>query len=206
MANTMNNDINYWVKDSSIRALLTYHFRECNHCDTQHYKGSVFRGIFSAAADDIEQNITIAKTSASEEYKLCYSIDRIKSELTHAYKQNDDFWWMLGGDPLSEDFNEYNSEDAFYESYYISAVSVWIERYLPEHVYDRIDSSANEYHPEMLKLLIKKYIWQPLFPHELAPYQEPASGLLPSLQQLLPTDGRSLALNDCHGWIQRLAP
>ncbi|WP_158005457.1 hypothetical protein [Rheinheimera sp. A13L] len=52
----------------------------------------------------------------------------------------------------------------------------------------------------MMKLMIYKYIWQPLFPEETLPgYQPPVCGYLPHFDRLLaePNSGK-------HDWIRRI--
>ncbi|RVT46769.1 hypothetical protein EMM73_07815 [Rheinheimera sediminis] len=117
--------------------------------------------------------------------------NHLKEEIRYAYQQDEQFWWEMTGlsEADQEDF-EFGNQAA--------AIIVWQEQYCSGAL--SMDLEPEEYHPEMQKLLIYKYIWLPLFPEETLPgYQPPASGYLPHFDRLLAESNSGK-----HDWIRRI--
>lgn len=99
----------------------------------------------------------------------------LKVELQSAFNENIDFWWWL---------NSANDEDIYQQEepeYGLQVLSMYCwEKSYPEY---KGLINFEEYHPEMLKLLCKKYIWDIAFPDEhLSNYRQAKSGMLPTFK------------------------
>ncbi|MBY0418602.1 MAG: hypothetical protein K2W88_11155, partial [Pararheinheimera sp.] len=104
--------------------------------------------------------------------------NHLKEEIRYAYQQDEQFWWEMTGssEAKQEDF-EFGTQ--------IAALTAWQEHYISGEL-PLPWVEQEEYHPVMMKLLIYKYIWLPLFPEETLPgYQPPACGYLPHFDRLL---------------------
>lgn len=120
-----------------------------------------------------------------------YDMRKLNEEIRYSYQQDEQFWWEMTG--LSE-----TDQEDFEFGNQAAAIFVWQEQYCCGAL--SMGLEPEEYHPEMQKLLIYKYIWLPLFPEETLPgYEPPASGYLPHFDRLLaePNSGK-------HDWIRRI--
>ena len=100
---------------------------------------------------------------------------KLKNELLSVYLQDKEIWHWLN----SLGFEEYEPEFGVQ----CAALTLWQETF-PDIFY-QYEGDIDVYHPEMLKLLVKKSIWDVLFPGEELPnYQEPESGYLPHFKPL----------------------
>lgn len=120
-----------------------------------------------------------------------YDMRKLNEEIRYSYQQDEQFWWEMTG------LSEADQED-FEFGNQVAAIIVWQEQYCSGALSMRLE--PEEYHPEMQKLLIYKYIWLPLFPEETLPgYLPPASGYLPHFDRLLAESN-----SEKHDWIRRI--
>lgn len=100
-----------------------------------------------------------------------YQIDKVKLKeaIIEAFQQNDDFWSSLNREPE--------------EGFHITCCELWWGAFPEDDEFreqPHMDDDYARYHFVMLKFLVKKLIWDVLYPGELLPnYQEPTSGKLP---------------------------
>ena len=93
----------------------------------------------------------------------------LKNELLSAFSEQIEFWWWLNS---SSEVDIYQQSEHDMGLQRLS-MECWWEHYPKFTDYDL-------YHPEMLKLLCKKYIWDIAFPSDFLPnYQPPESSELP---------------------------
>lgn len=121
-----------------------------------------------------------------------YDMRKLNEEIRYSYQQDEQFWWEMTGssEAKQEDF-EFGNQ--------IAALTAWQEHYITGEL-PLPWVEQEEYHPVMMKLLIYKYIWLPLFPEETLPgYQPPASGYLPHFDRLLAESNSGK-----HDWIRRI--
>lgn len=101
---------------------------------------------------------------------------RLKQLIISVYLQDKEIWhWLNSNDGWEENEPQWGGQCA--------ALTLWQETF-PDIFY-QYEGDIDVYHPEMLKLLVKKSIWDVLFPGEELPnYQEPESGYLPHFKPL----------------------
>ncbi|MCF6440870.1 hypothetical protein L1077_15640 [Pseudoalteromonas luteoviolacea] len=97
----------------------------------------------------------------------------LRNELINIFDADDAHWHGMCSN--SELLGDKELEDCEY-GFQPSAVSVWEETFSDEIELNSIDSEE-EFHIEMLKLMVKRVMWDVLFPGETLPgYSEPTSG------------------------------
>ncbi|WP_298772968.1 hypothetical protein [uncultured Shewanella sp.] len=101
----------------------------------------------------------------------------LKQEFFFAFQADEAFWNALNQNNAGE-------EVPLGEGFHCIASSYWDEIYPEDSVY--FVNGADDYHPEMLKLIAKRLIWDILFPNEILPYYtEPKAGWLPRKMNLI---------------------
>lgn len=104
-------------------------------------------------------------------YEGPFHLDKIvlKKAIVEAFQQGDDFWVSL------------NEESG--KGFHITCCELWWGAFPEDDEFreqPHMDDDYARYHFVMLKFLVKKLIWDVLYPDEPLPnYQEPTSGKLP---------------------------
>lgn len=113
----------------------------------------------------------------TEKEPLKSELHILKQQLISAFDQHQDFWCWLNA---INDKDIYQQKDPEFGIQFL-ALDLW------EEFYPGSNMSHEFYHPDMLKLLTKKCIWDVVFPNEVLPnYQEPECG---ELIDFLPDSG-----------------
>jgi len=96
--------------------------------------------------------------------------DKLKEQILWVYNQPDEIWSYLNSD------GDIEYKDG--EGYHWASIETWVNKFPEVSGYVQ---TAEQYHFEMLKLLVKELIWDTLWPDEELPgYIEPKDGFLPS--------------------------
>ena len=98
--------------------------------------------------------------------------ERLRSEILALYDADWSHWW--GFNSVSQTVSDKEQQDPFVAGIQCSCFVVWEEAFGD---YDLDPEEEDHYHPEMLKFLIKRCVWDIFFPGEALPnYTEPSSG------------------------------
>jgi hypothetical protein len=96
--------------------------------------------------------------------------EKLKIAIIEAFSGDDDYWISLNDTPIED-------------GYHITAAELWWGTFPDDDPCDPDyyrDDEYKNYHFVMLKFMVKKLIWDTLWPEEGIPnYQEPENGLLP---------------------------
>ncbi|MCL1124556.1 hypothetical protein [Shewanella surugensis] len=104
--------------------------------------------------------------------------NELKLQIIQAYTCDDAFWISLNQDVQGKEY-----EDG--HGFACIGLEIWDQVY-PE-VTPYLNYDIEKYHPEMLKLLVKRLIWDLVFTGETLPnYTEPTDGWLPYIEHLKP--------------------
>jgi hypothetical protein len=110
-----------------------------------------------------------------------FTKDDVKETLIIAYQQDFDTWWSLTSYNFYEDLLPWQEQEDPEGGIQPICGDVWLEHF--NLATEENECELNElysekyYHPEFLKLFIKKYAWDVMFPNEILPnYTEPTSG------------------------------
>lgn len=102
----------------------------------------------------------------------------LKQEMFIAFQADDSFWQAINQRKNGEECDDG-------EGFHGIGVNFWDEVYPEDSLY--LVNGGDDYHPEMLKLIAKRLIWDILFPNEVLPYyREPQVGWLPKKMNLIP--------------------
>ena len=102
----------------------------------------------------------------------------LKQEMFTAFQADDSFWQAINQNKNGEEYDDG-------EGFHGIGVNFWDEVYPEDSLY--LVNGGDDYHPEMLKLIAKRLIWDILFPNEELPYySEPQVGWLPKKMNLIP--------------------
>jgi hypothetical protein len=102
-----------------------------------------------------------------------YNVETLKSDIRSAMLEDDCYWISLNQDEDEE------LEDG--EGFHFVAMHCWGKVYPEANMYLRF---TDDYHFTMLKLLVKKCIWDIFWPdEELVEYEQPRSGMLPHFKK-----------------------
>jgi hypothetical protein len=110
-----------------------------------------------------------------------FTKDDVKETLIAAYQQDVYIWWSLTSYNVYEDLLPWEDQEEPEDGIQPVCADVWLQHF--NLVTEENEWELNElysekyYHPEFLKLFIKKYAWDVMFPNEDLPhYTEPRSG------------------------------
>jgi hypothetical protein len=111
-----------------------------------------------------------------------FTISDVNNALVNAYKQDDYTWWWLNSYKHS-DVKAWEDQKQPNEGMQFVAACAWLEHFGLINIHDDKDWEIIDlyiekyYHPTFLKLFIKKFVWDVMFPDEALPnYTEPKSG------------------------------
>ncbi len=98
-----------------------------------------------------------------------------------AYQQDVYIWWSLTSYNVYEDLLPWEDQEEPEDGIQPVCGDVWLQHFnlVTEENESELNALYSEkyYHPEFLKLFIKKYAWDVMFPNEDLPnYTEPTSG------------------------------
>ena len=107
----------------------------------------------------------------------------VKDALVNAFKQDDYTWWLMNSYENS-DVQAWEDQKQPNEGMQFVAACAWLEHFGlinmqdDDKNWDTIDLYIEKYyHPVFLKLFVKKFVWDVMFPNEVLPnYTEPKSG------------------------------
>ena len=98
--------------------------------------------------------------------------EKLRVEMLALYDADWAHWW--GFNSVSKTITDKEQQDPFSGGIQCSCHVLWEEAFGD---YDLDCEEEDHYHPEMLKLLIKRCVWDIFFPGEALPnYTEPSSG------------------------------
>ncbi len=98
--------------------------------------------------------------------------EKLRAEILALYDADWAHWW--GVNSVSETITDKEQQDPFSGGIQCSCHVLWEEAFGD---YDLDCEEVDHYHPEMLKFLIKRCVWDIFFPGEALPnYTEPSSG------------------------------
>jgi hypothetical protein len=106
----------------------------------------------------------------------------VKDALVNAFKQDDYTWWLINSYENS-DVQAWEDQKQPNEGMQVVAACAWLEHFGIIDINDEPNWELEElyiekyYHPAFLKLFVKKFVWDVMFPNEALPnYTEPKSG------------------------------
>ena len=154
--------------------ILAFFQTDYTYYPVEHNYG--FLGVYENSVNELNKLI--------ENEPLKSELHILKKELLSAFDQHLDFWCWLNAVNSHDNCNDANKVYRQRNPEFgiqVLSMTIW------DDDYPNSNMTHQFYHPEMLKLLTKKYIWDIVFPNEILPnYQQPTCG---ELVDFLPDNG-----------------